>query len=120
MSRKATVTNGSFSRMYVVTGVNEKKKKSWLLNSASGELKCNAVQKKVLSFSDSFPAIILYFQVPLSSQISLGNYFLSISWKDPTLLQELLLSPHSHFSLQKQQVQVRISQTPVLLDAYPK
>lgn len=73
MSRKATVTNGSFSQMYVVIGVNEKRKKSWLLNSPSGEVKCNAMQKKELSFSDSFPAIILYFQVCSNSQISLGN-----------------------------------------------
>lgn len=73
MSRKATVTNGSFSQMYVVIGVNEKRKKGWLLNSPSGEVKCNAMQKKELSFSDSFPAIILYFQVCPNSQISLGN-----------------------------------------------
>lgn len=46
MSRKATVTNGSFSQMYVVVGVNEKRKKSWLLNFPSGEVKCNAMQKK--------------------------------------------------------------------------
>lgn len=73
MSRKATVTNGSFPQIYVVIGVNEKRKKSWLLNSPSGEVKCNTMQKKELSFSDSFPAIILYFQVSLTSQISLGN-----------------------------------------------
>ena len=66
MSRKATVTNGSFSQMYVVIAVNEKRKKSWLLYSPSGEVKCNTMQKKELSFSDSFPATTLYFQVSLS------------------------------------------------------
>lgn len=67
------MTNGSFSRMSVAIGVNEKRKKSWLLNSPSGEVKCDARQKNELSLSGSFPAIILYFQVSLGSQISLGN-----------------------------------------------
>lgn len=73
MSRKATVTNGSFSPMYVAIGVNEKRKKSRLPNPPSGEVKCNARQKNELSLSASFPAIILYVQVSLGSQISLGN-----------------------------------------------
>lgn len=91
MSRKATVTNGSSSQMYVVIGVNEKREKRWLLNSPSGEVKCNTRQKKELTLSASFPAIILCFQVSLSSQISLGNYLLNISWKDSASVQEIPL-----------------------------
>lgn len=91
MTMKAAVTNGSSSPTYVVMGVNEKRKESWLLNFPSREVKCSTRQKKELSFSDSFPAIILYFQVSLSSQNSLGDfseYFLenpSIGTKNPTL-----------------------------------
>lgn len=92
MRRKATVTNGSFSQMSVVIGVNEKRKKSWLLNSPSGEVKCNAMQKKELSFSDSFPAIILYFQASPSSQISLGNCNF---WMFPGKTQHCYKKSHS-------------------------
>lgn len=99
----------------------EKRKKSWLLNSPSGEAKCNAMQKKELSFSDSFPAIILCFQVSPSSQVSLGNRTFGVfPGKTQHCLQKILLSPCPHSSSQKQQVEGRMSRAPVLLGAYPK